>query len=366
MALHGSSAHAHTRRCLSTGFFDELSACSADNYGQCSQQSVRHSLSFVQRLLSPQHGHRYPATVFIASIRSANSHITRSHPQQRCHGGLAHGGRRESTAVWDFAPCLMLGILSIVLALAVVALAIALIWRERKAAPFRAAATQIDAIVRGGRYSERVNAAPAASTLADSTNRLLEQVAVRDMLIRERERALSGLLGGLQEALAVHRHEIVFANDRFAALVGAANAAELQSRTLADIVHADYQELVADHLRRCLAGEPALERLELEVQPLRQQTARVELSAVRIEYQGGPALLLTLVEMSPRSAVASRSCQVPGLQQRCIPSPQWRPSKFKVTADYNYDGTNLTITIKKKPFYLLPGVIESAIRSYFA
>ncbi|HKQ83894.1 MAG TPA: EAL domain-containing protein [Steroidobacteraceae bacterium] len=199
----------------------------------------------------------------------------------------------------------MLGILSIVLALAVVALAIALIWRERKAAPFRAAATQIDAIVRGGRYSERVNAALAASTLADSTNRLLEQVAVRDMLIRERERALSGLLGGLQEALAVHRHEIVFANDRFAALVGAANAAELQSRTLADIVHADYQELVADHLRRCLAGEPALERLELEVHPLRQQTARVELSAVRIEYQGGPALLLTLVEMSPRSAVAS-------------------------------------------------------------
>ena len=115
----------------------------------------------------------------------------------------------------------------------------------------------------------------------------------------------SGLLGGLQEALAVHRHEIVFANDRFAALVGATNAAELQGRSLADIVHADYQELIADHLRRCLAGEPTLEHLELEMQPLRQQTARVELSAVQIEYQGGPALLLTLIEMSPRTAVAS-------------------------------------------------------------
>lgn len=196
----------------------------------------------------------------------------------------------------------MLGILSIFLALAVIALTIALIWRERKDAPLRDAATQVEAIVRTGRFGERVQ---ASATLADSTNRLLEQVAVRDLLIRERERALSGLLGGLQEALAVYRHEIVFANERFAVLVGSSSPAELQGRALANFVHADYQELVADHLRRCLAGEPALERLELEVQPIRQQVARVELSAVRIEYQGGPALLLTLIEMSPRAAVAS-------------------------------------------------------------
>jgi diguanylate cyclase (GGDEF)-like protein/PAS domain S-box-containing protein len=199
----------------------------------------------------------------------------------------------------------MLGILSIVLALAVIALTIALIWRERSAAPLRTAAQQLETIVRSGRFNERVRAAPAVSNFVDSTNRLLEQIAVRDMLIRERERALVGLLSGLQEAVAVHRNEIVFANERFAALVGAHSAAELQGRSLADVAHADYQELVADHLRRCLAGEPALERLELEVHPFRQQTARVELTAARIDYQGGPALLLTLVEMSPRTAVVS-------------------------------------------------------------
>lgn len=49
------------------------------------------------------------------------------------------------------------------------------------------------------------------------------------------------------------------------------------------------------------AGEPGLERLEIELHPHSQGNARVELSAVRIDYQGGPALLLTLVEMGPRA-----------------------------------------------------------------
>jgi diguanylate cyclase (GGDEF)-like protein/PAS domain S-box-containing protein len=197
----------------------------------------------------------------------------------------------------------MLGIFSIVLAVAVIALTGVLVWRERRLAPLREAALQLETIVRSGRYSDRVQAGGVSgSALADPANRLLEQVAVRDLLIRERERALSSLLGGLQEAVAVHRHELVFANERFAALMGAASPADLHGRTLADLVQTDYQELVADHLRRSLAGEPALERLELEVQPVRQQTARVELTAARIDYQGGPALMLTLVEMSPRAA----------------------------------------------------------------
>ena len=72
-----------------------------------------------------------------------------------------------------------------------------------------------------------------------------------------------------------------------------------------DLVHPDYTELVREHLRRALAGEPGLDRLEVELQPRANSTARVELSAVRIDYQGGPALLLTLVEMGPRAALVA-------------------------------------------------------------
>ena len=72
---------------------------------------------------------------------------------------------------------------------------------------------------------------------------------------------------------------------------------------MASYVHPDYTDLVTDHLRRSLEGTPGLDRLEIELQPQDGQTARVELSAVRIDYQGGPALLLTMVEMGPRAAV---------------------------------------------------------------
>ena len=43
---------------------------------------------------------------------------------------------------------------------------------------------------------------------------------MKELLISERERSLVGLLGGLHEAVAVHRDDIVFANEQFAALVG--------------------------------------------------------------------------------------------------------------------------------------------------
>jgi diguanylate cyclase (GGDEF)-like protein/PAS domain S-box-containing protein len=200
----------------------------------------------------------------------------------------------------------MLGMSNIstaLLAVAVVALAFALFWRERRAATLRRASQQLDAIVREGRYTDRLRGTEgSAQTLAASVNKLLEQVAVKDLLISERERSLVGLLSGLHEAVAVHREGIVFANQRFASLTGQGQPQQLIGRTMADFVHPDYRELVSDHLQRVLGEIPGLDRLEVELQTHRDQTIRAELSAVRIDYQGGPALLLTLLEMGPRAS----------------------------------------------------------------
>jgi PAS domain-containing protein len=128
-----------------------------------------------------------------------------------------------------------------------------LVWRERRAAALTRAADQFAAIVREGRFTDRVHTGSIAGRLADNANRLLEQMAMRDLMINERERSLVGLLGGLHEAVAVHREHVVFANDRFAALVGSNDARRLEGKSLPEFVHPDYTELVREHLRRSLA-----------------------------------------------------------------------------------------------------------------
>lgn len=195
----------------------------------------------------------------------------------------------------------MIGTLSISLLIAVIVLLGVLVWRERRAAVLSRAADQFDDIVRTGRFAARVQS-DGPNPLAASANQLLEQIAIKELLISERERSLVGLLGGLHEAVAVHREGIVFANERFAVLVGHGNSDQLVGKTMAELVHPDYTDLVTEHLRRVLGVAPGLDRLEVELQPQHDQMARVELSAVRIDYQGGPALLLTMVEMGPRAA----------------------------------------------------------------
>jgi diguanylate cyclase (GGDEF)-like protein/PAS domain S-box-containing protein len=197
------------------------------------------------------------------------------------------------------------GTLSIALAVTVFVLlgVLAIVaWRAWRARAVVRATKQFDSIIRDGRYTERIRAGGSAAPFAESANRLLEQIAMKELMIGERERSLVGLLGGLHEAVAVHREKIVFANEHFAALAGLGDPKQLIGKDMAELVHPDYTDLVRDHLRRSLVGAPGLDRLELELHPSVEQRARIELSAVQIDYQGGPALLLTLVEMGPVAA----------------------------------------------------------------
>ena len=202
------------------------------------------------------------------------------------------------------------GTLTISLTVAVLLLLGFVLWRERRSAALSRAAGQLEGIVRSGKFAERIRVTGPASEFAESANRLLEQMAMKDLMIGERERSLVGLLSGLHEAVAVHRERIVFANERFAALTGTATSEHLTGKKIAELLHPDYTELVSEHLRRSLAGEPGLERLEIEMHPdIQGGSARVELSAVRIDYSGGPALLLTLIEMGPRAVPVAASAR---------------------------------------------------------
>jgi diguanylate cyclase (GGDEF)-like protein/PAS domain S-box-containing protein len=102
----------------------------------------------------------------------------------------------------------------------------------------------------------------------------------------------------IHEAVLVHRDVILYANSQFASFVGV-DRVNLIDRRLADLVAPEYADLVAENLRRRLAGAHGAERFEVEMVGLQGQVSLLELTTAAIDFEGQPALLVTGVEVIP-------------------------------------------------------------------
>lgn len=143
---------------------------------------------------------------------------------------------------------------------------------------------------------------PGVLALTRTVNQALSRVTRAQSLASGDARQLFSLLGDrIHEAVLVHSDVILYANRQFARLVGVERDA-LLGRKLSQLVPAEQVELVADNIRRRLAGEPAAERYEVDVAGQGQQT-RLELSSAVIGYGPGTALLITGVEVIPTQSL---------------------------------------------------------------
>src|SRR4029079_1378896 len=97
-------------------------------------------------------------------------------------------------------------------------------------------------------------------------------------------------------AVLVHREVILYANSQFASFIGV-DRVNLIDRKLADLVAPEYADLVANNLRRRLAGAHGAERFEVEMVGLQGQVSLLELTTAPIDFEGQPALLVTGVEV---------------------------------------------------------------------
>jgi diguanylate cyclase (GGDEF)-like protein/PAS domain S-box-containing protein len=161
---------------------------------------------------------------------------------------------------------------------------------------------QLQRIAIGGRLSGRVDVPsdkPEVAALVTAVNHLLTRAAPT----AEREsagapRLFADLGDRIHEAVLVHREVILYANRQFASYVGV-DRVELIGRRLADLVPPEYSELVADNIRRRLAGETAAERYEIDMVGLQGQVSRLEITSTPVDYDKGSALLITGVEIIP-------------------------------------------------------------------
>ena len=166
----------------------------------------------------------------------------------------------------------------------------------------------------------------------------------------------------IHEAVLVHREVILYANSQFASFVGV-DRVDLIDRRLADLVAPEYAELVAENLRRRLAGSHGAERFEVEMVGLQGQLSLLELTTAPIEFEGSPALLVTGVEVIPTRklrAIASGKIDEKEAAARAalvappLPPPPPPPPPLQVFAMQSLAEAIVTTDIEGRLVYLNP------------
>lgn len=201
----------------------------------------------------------------------------------------------------------IVGLVSLLLALVAILFIVLYLLQRREAKAVEHLSQEVQRIAIGGRLAGRVevqSGSSEVSALTTAINHLLTRAVAGPE--RERDRITSKLFAELgdriHEAVLVHRDAILHANRQFESLMGV-DRAELIGRKLAELVPPEYSELVSENIRRRLAGEPAAERYEIEMVGLQGQVSRLEVSSAVIDYEGGPALLVTGVEIIPTQSL---------------------------------------------------------------
>ncbi len=175
---------------------------------------------------------------------------------------------------------------------------------------------QLQRIAIGGRLAGRIELqsdSSEISALVTAANHLLTRAsATADREVNPPMPKLFAELGDrIHEAVLIHRDVILYANRQFASFVGV-DRVELIGRKLADLVPPEYSELVNDNIGRRLAGETTAERYEIDMVGLQGQVSRLEITTAAVDYEGGPALLVTGVEIIPTQTMpALRLSQEP-------------------------------------------------------
>jgi len=183
-----------------------------------------------------------------------------------------------------------------------VLLAVLLARRSRELRDVRDLGERFVAVAQTGDLAERLSphaGAGSAAELAESADRLMARLERETSTRVERETVYRRLAEAMHEAVVVERDGIQVANAKFAELCGVTVPSQLVGRRLEDLVHPDFAELMAEHLRRHREGLPAPERLEAELRPSDGHAARLEFSFAQASFDGQPALLVSAVEMGP-------------------------------------------------------------------
>jgi len=198
----------------------------------------------------------------------------------------------------------ILGLICVLLALVATLLFVLYMFQRRDLRAVSQLSLTVQRAISGERLPQRIELDANNETQLDvqaigvSVNQLLMRAARTSHREKSGPKLFTELGERIHEAVLVHRDVILYANSQFASFVGA-DRVNLIDRRLSDLVAPEYAELVAENLRRRLAGAHGAERFEVEMVGLQGQVSLLELTTAPIEFEGQPALLVTGVEVIP-------------------------------------------------------------------
>src|SRR3954467_2419035 len=198
----------------------------------------------------------------------------------------------------------ILGLICVLLALVATLLFVLYVFQRRDLRAVSQLSLTVQRAVSGERLPPRIDMDANSETQFDvqaigvSVNQLLMRAARTSGREKSGPKLFTELGERIHEAVLVHRDVILYANSQFASFVGV-DRVNLVDRRLSDLVAPEYADLVAENLRRRLAGAHGAERVGVEMVGLQGQVSLLELTTAPIEFEGQPALLVTGVEVIP-------------------------------------------------------------------
>jgi diguanylate cyclase (GGDEF)-like protein/PAS domain S-box-containing protein len=198
----------------------------------------------------------------------------------------------------------ILGLICVLLALVATLLFVLFLFQRRDLRAVSQLSLTVQRAISGERLPSRIELDQQFEGQLDvqaigvSVNQLLSRAARNSGREKSGPKLFTELGERIHEAVLVHRDVILYANSQFASFVGV-DRVDLIDRRLSDLVAPEYADLVAENLRRRLAGAHGAERFEVEMVGLQGQVSLLELTTAPIDFEGQQALLVTGVEVIP-------------------------------------------------------------------
>jgi diguanylate cyclase (GGDEF)-like protein/PAS domain S-box-containing protein len=204
------------------------------------------------------------------------------------------------------------GVLGLLAAFVAALMLVLYLRKRRELAAVDELARQLQRIALGDRFGGRVEAPaglPGAVALATTVNQLLSRTgagAEPRKPSADEQHLFRDIGDRVHEIVIVHGESILYANPQFAAVLGV-DLKDVLGRRLQDMVPPDHADVVADSIRRRLAGEAGPERFEADLIGMQGQLTRLEITTQPIEFDGAAALLITGVEVIPTQSLPTLS-----------------------------------------------------------